>query len=168
MNRITPTLIALILALTTLTPVALADDPVTSDVEATSARSRPYLDISGWSKIAHSLTRFQTTDIPTAQYNKVIYPLPADAEVNPFWDTRQTTIFYTSLSMDEVMDFYRSELTTEGATERQLLTVTDEDNGAWFSMVFDGWKNAPTRAVVIQGVQISPTEYVVSIRLEKV
>jgi hypothetical protein len=170
MKRIYIIFVTLILALATLTPTAWADDPPTSsavDTVETSARSRSFLDISGWQKIAHSLTRFRTNP-PTTQVNPVIYPLPADAKVNPFWDTRQTVIFYTSLSMEEVMDFYREGLGEEGAIERELLTVTDEEAGAWFSMVFDGWKADPSRAVVIQGVLISPTEYVVSIRREKV
>jgi hypothetical protein len=170
MKRIYIIFVTLILALATLTPTAWADDPPTSsavDTVETSARSRSFLDISGWQKIAHSLTRFRTNP-PTTQVNPVIYPLPADAVVNPFWDTRQTVIFYTSLSMEEVMDFYREGLGEEGAIERELLTVTDEEAGAWFSMVFDGWKADPSRAVVIQGVLISPTEYVVSIRREKV
>lgn len=179
MNRLYFALVALVIAITTLAPVAWADTP-SSPTDVTDGSTQPnllatptatarnLLDISGWAQLTRPILQLRRTATPTPRYNKVIYPLPADAEVVPVWDTNQTTIFYTYLSMDEVMDFYRTELAPDGATERPLLTLSDEEKESWFSMVFDDWKDAPGRSVVIQGVQISPYQYVVSIRLERV
>lgn len=167
MKRLYFALVTLLLAFTIFAPTTWADEPNPSAVNRV-------LDFSGWSQFIRPITELRRTTTatppatPTPRYNKVIYPLPADAEVVPVWDTRQTIIFNTYLSMEEVMDFYRMELGPDGATERPLLTVFDAETNSWFSMVFDGWKYSPERSVVVQGVQISPYQYVVTIRLEKV
>jgi len=179
MKRFYLALVTLVFSMTVLTSIAWADDPVPpidvtdvpvspNTVATPTATARPLLDISDWAQITRPITQLRRTATPTPRYNKVIFPLPGDAEVIPIWDTKQTTIYYTYLSMEEVMDFYRDALATDGATERPLLTVLDAETESWFSMVFDGWKHAPGRSVVIQGVQISPYQYVVTIRLEKV
>ncbi|MEJ2559906.1 MAG: hypothetical protein P8186_27555, partial [Anaerolineae bacterium] len=70
--------------------------------------------------------------------------------------------FQTSLSLDEVIEFYRQAFTEQGLTERTILT---EISDSGFSMVFDGWPNA--KAVVIQGVDFG-TSMNVNIRFEDV
>lgn len=171
MKRFYSVLLAILICTTVITATggatAVASPPAVATPTPT-AGAHPFLNLSSWLERTYPLTRLRRTATPTPRYNKVIYPLPGDAEVVPVWDTNQTTIFYTSLSMDEVMDFYRAELAPDGATERPLLTVFDEEKASWFSMVFDDWKHAPGRSIVIQGVQISPNRYVVSIRLERV
>jgi hypothetical protein len=176
MKRLYLALVTFVLFATILAPVAWAGDSASptsatandTRVTPTATATTRLLDFSGWVEITRPITQLRRTATPTPRYNKVIFPLPTDAEVIPIWDTKQTTIYYTYLSMDEVMDFYRAELAPDGAIERPLLTVLDGDTEAWFSMVFDGWKHAPGRSVVVQGVQMSPYQYVVTIRLEKV
>ncbi len=170
MKRLYSILLAILLCTAVITATggatAVASPPALATPTPT-AGAHPFLNLSSWLERTYPLTRLRRTATPTPRYNKVIYPLPSDAEVVPVWDTNQTTIFYTYLSMEQVMDFYRTDLTANGATERSLLTVSDEEKESWFSMVFDDWKYAPGRSLVIQGVQIGPSRYVVSIRLEQ-
>jgi len=70
-------------------------------------------------------------------------------------------IYYTRLSLEDVMKFYRDEYASRGYTERELLTVVA--NGT-FSMVFDG--DPSGKAVVIQSVDIGDGSRTVAIRLE--
>ncbi len=56
----------------------------------------------------------------------------------------------TLLSFQELTDFYREQLTTDGAVERLFVAVTDM---GFPKLVFDGWDYAGSRAVVID---ISP------------
>ena len=72
-------------------------------------------------------------------------------------------IFYTKLSLDDTMKFYRDEYTSKGYTERELLTVVSDGT---FSMVFDG--DPSGKAVVIQSVDLGDGSRTVSIRLEDV
>ncbi len=90
------------------------------------------------------------------------YPMPDS--VSNFTDLGQGTVtFQTTLSLEEVMDFYRDSLGKEGFTERELLTVTSDST---FSLVFDG--HASGKAIVIQGVDLGDGSTNVSIRLEAV
>ena len=74
-------------------------------------------------------------------------------------------LYYTKLSLEDVMAFYRAEYTSQGYTEREILTVVSE---GVFSMVFDG--DASGKAVVIQSVDLGQGDgsRTVSIRLEDV
>jgi hypothetical protein len=72
-------------------------------------------------------------------------------------------IFFTKLSQDDVMSFYRDEYTAKGYTEREILTVV---SGGVFSMVFDG--DPSGKAVVIQSVDMGDGSRTISIRLEDV
>jgi hypothetical protein len=72
-------------------------------------------------------------------------------------------IFYTKLSLEETMKFYRDEYTARGYTEREILTVVSEGT---FSMAFDG--DPSGKAVVIQSVDLGDGSRTVSIRLEDV
>ena len=72
-------------------------------------------------------------------------------------------LYYTNLSLEEVMAFYRAEYTSRGYTEREILTVVSE---GVFSMVFDG--DPSGKGVVIQSVDLQDGSRTVAIRLEDV
>jgi hypothetical protein len=72
-------------------------------------------------------------------------------------------IFYTKLSLDDTMQFYRNEYTAKGYTEREILTVISDGT---FSMVFDG--DPSGKAVVIQSVDLGDGSRTVTVRLEAV
>lgn len=88
------------------------------------------------------------------------FPMTADAynEVN-IGDGN--VLYYTRLSLEDVMAFYRDEYTLRGYTENELLTVVSD---GVFSMVFDG--DPSGKAVVIQSVDLGDGSRTVTIRLE--
>jgi hypothetical protein len=97
-----------------------------------------------------------------------IFPIPDEAEnvTDLSNDPAAPQINYqTSLSIEEVMEFYREELGTVGAIERDILTVISDDT---FSMVFDGWPEADGLAVVVQGTALGPDQVNVNVRIEEV
>jgi hypothetical protein len=71
--------------------------------------------------------------------------------------------YQVKMSMGEVMDFYRTTLTGQGLTEREILTVKSDTT---FSMAFDGSANG--KAIVIQGVDLGNGQTNVNIRFEDV
>jgi hypothetical protein len=90
------------------------------------------------------------------------FPLTADAyNVTDIGDG--SILFYTKLSAEEAMDFYRDEYTAMGYTERTILTVLTDGT---FSMVFDG--DPSGEAVVIQSVDLGDGSRTIAIRLEDV
>jgi hypothetical protein len=89
------------------------------------------------------------------------FPMTADAY--NVTEAGGSLIFYTKLSLEDTMQFYRDEYTAKGYTERKVLTVVS--NGT-FSMVFDGDQSG--KAVVIQSVDLGDGSRTVSIRLEDV
>ena len=90
------------------------------------------------------------------------FPITADAfNITELGDG--SLLYYTKLSLEEVMAFYRAEYTSQGYTEREILTVVSDGT---FSMVFDG--DASSKAVVIQSVDLGDGSRTVSIRLEAV
>jgi hypothetical protein len=91
-----------------------------------------------------------------------VFPLPEDVREFIGEGGEEMVVFQTNLSLEEVVAFYRQALAAQGLTEREILTVI-EDEG--FSMVFDGWPDG--RSVVVQGVDFGETVNV-SIRLEDV
>jgi len=72
-------------------------------------------------------------------------------------------IYYTKLSADDALKFYRDEYTSMGYTERELLTVAE--NGM-FSIVFDG--DPSGKAVIIQSVDLGDGSRTIAIRLEDI
>ncbi len=99
------------------------------------------------------------TEAPASYDTK--FPLPDD--VRNFMKTGSDGInFQTGMSMQAVIDFYRGEFTSQGLTERQLLTAISDTT---FSMVFDGDTSG---AVVIQGVDLGDGTTNVNIRHEDV
>jgi len=89
------------------------------------------------------------------------FPMTADAF--NVTEVSGTLVFYTKLSSEETMQFYRDEYTSRGYTERDLLTVVSDGT---FSMVFDG--DPSGKAVVVQSVDLGDGSRTVSIRLEDV
>lgn len=72
-------------------------------------------------------------------------------------------LFYTKLSQDEALDFYRETYTDKGYTEREILTSVSD---GVFSIVFDG--DPSGKAVVIQSVDLGDGSRTIAIRLEDV
>lgn len=72
-------------------------------------------------------------------------------------------LYYTKMSGEDVMNFYREEYISRGYTENELLTVVSE---GVFNMVFDG--DPSGKSVVIQSVDLGNGNRTVSIRLEQV
>lgn len=89
------------------------------------------------------------------------FPMPSDAY--NVTEAGGSLIFYTKLSQEEAMAFYRAEYTSRGYTERAILTVVSDTT---FSMVFDG--DSSGKAVVIQSVDLGDGSRTISIRLEDV
>ena len=90
------------------------------------------------------------------------FPITADA-YNVIDIGDGSVLYYTNMSLEEVMEFYRGEYVSQGYTERALLTVVAEGT---FSMVFDG--DPSGKAVVIQSVDLGDGSRTVSVRLEDV
>jgi len=72
-------------------------------------------------------------------------------------------VYYTKLSAEAAMQFYRDEYTSRGYTERDELTIVADD---FFSMVFDG--DPSGKSVVIQSVDLGNGSRTIAIRLEDV
>ncbi|HLO18548.1 MAG TPA: hypothetical protein VK206_27200 [Anaerolineales bacterium] len=92
---------------------------------------------------------------------KTDFPMTEDAY--NVTELNGSLIFYTKLSLDDTMKFYRDEYASRGYTERESLTVVSDGT---FSMVFDG--DPSGKAVVIQSVDLGGGIRTVSIRLEDV
>ena len=113
-----------------------------------------------------SATQPSGNDTPTGGENADTsasgFPITADA-YNIIDIGDGSVLFYTNMSLEEVMEFYRNVYVSQGYTERGLLTVTSDTT---FSMVFDG--DPSGKAVVIQSVDLGDGSRTVSIRLEEV
>jgi len=104
------------------------------------------------------------TMAPGSNTSNTGFPMTADAyNVTEIGDG--SLLYYTNLSLEEVMAFYRAEYTSRGYTEREILTVVEADSGV-FSMVFDG--DPSGKGVVIQSVDLGDGSRTVAIRLEDV
>ena len=75
------------------------------------------------------------------------YPLPDDA-TNVF-DMAGTINFQTSLSLEDVIKFYRDAYAAEGYTEREINTAITDTT---FNLIFDG--DPSGMAIVVQGVNL--------------
>jgi hypothetical protein len=88
----------------------------------------------------------------------VPFPVPDDAQ--NLIDLSGTVNYQTSLSIDEVVAFYRQELAARGYSERTINTVVE--NGM-ASLVFDG--DPSGKALVVQAVGLGDLANV-NVRLE--
>lgn len=92
------------------------------------------------------------------------FPMTADA-FNVVEVGDDSIVYYTKLSMDDALKFYRDEYTARGYTEREITTVVDEASGT-FSIMFDG--DPSGKAVVIQSVDLGDGSRTIAIRLEDI
>jgi len=90
------------------------------------------------------------------------FPMTADA-YNVVEVGDGSIVYYTKLSSEDAMKFYRDEYTARGYTEREILTVVSDTT---FSMVFDG--DPSGKAVVVQSVDLGDGSRTIAIRLEDV
>ena len=88
------------------------------------------------------------------------FPITADA-YNVIDVGDGSLLYYTNLSQEDVLKFYRDEYVSRGYTERALLTVVEE---GVFSIVFDG--DPSGKAVVIQSVDLGDGSSTVAISLQ--
>jgi len=88
------------------------------------------------------------------------FPTPPD--VQNFMDLGPGGInFQTSLSLDEVVAFYRDAFESAGFDERDITTVINDTN---FSIVWDGHPSG--QAIVVQGVDLGDGTVNVNVRFE--
>ena len=90
------------------------------------------------------------------------FPMTPDA-YNITEISGESLVFYTKLSSEEALEFYRDAYTAKGYTEREILTNV---SGGTFSIVFDG--DPSGKAVVIQSVDLGDGSRTIAIRLEAV
>lgn len=90
------------------------------------------------------------------------FPMTEDA-YNVIQSEDRSVLYYTKLSAEGAMQFYRDEFTAKGYTERKNLTIAGD---GIFSMVFDG--DPSGKSVVIQSVDLGDGSRTVSLRLEDV
>lgn len=90
------------------------------------------------------------------------FPLPSN--VDNFMKLDDGSINYqTSMSLTEVVDFYRAEFDGAGYNERDITTVI---NDTTFSIVWDGHPSG--QAIVVQGVDLGSGSLNVNVRFEDV
>jgi len=90
------------------------------------------------------------------------FPMTEDA-FNAMEIGEDSILYYTKLSAEDAMQFYRDEYSARGYTERKTSTVISE---GIFSVVFDG--DPSGKAVVIQSVAMGDGSRTITIRLEDV
>jgi uncharacterized surface protein with fasciclin (FAS1) repeats len=92
------------------------------------------------------------------------FPLPAGS-TNVRLADEDIVDFRTSMSVAEVVAFYRQELEQMGLTEREGRTNI-QDSG--FIMIFDGWPDSEGQGLIVQGVETGEGTTSVSIELREV
>lgn len=92
------------------------------------------------------------------------FPITADA-FNLVEVGDESIVYYTKLSLDDALKFYRDEYTAKGYKEREITTVVDSTSGT-FSIVFDG--DPSGKAVVIQSVDLGDGSRTIAIRLDDI
>jgi hypothetical protein len=122
--------------------------PESNDVNAPSSSDEGYIDKND-----------QSNENETAAESD--FPMTIDAyHVLDVGDG--SILYYTKLSQDDVMKFYRDEYASRAYTENELLTVVSD---GVFSMVFEG--DPSGKSVVIQSVDLGDGSRTVAIRLEE-
>ena len=101
-------------------------------------------------------------EVPSGNSSNSEFPMTSDA-FNVTDIGNGSVLYYTKMSMEDVMKFYRDEYTAKGYKEREILTTVSD---GIFSMVFDG--DPSGKAVVIQSVDLGDGSRTVAIRLEDV
>jgi hypothetical protein len=88
------------------------------------------------------------------------FPMTADA-YNAVDTGNGSILYYSKLSADEAIHFFRQEYTARGYAEREASTIVSK---GIFSMVFDG--DPSGKVVVIQSVDLGGGSRTISISLE--
>jgi len=88
------------------------------------------------------------------------FPTPPDAQNITEMGTGGIN-FQTTMSLDDVVAFYRSTFESAGFQERDILTVI---NATTFSIVWDGHPSG--QAIVVQGVDLGDGTININIRFE--
>ena len=88
------------------------------------------------------------------------FPLPADVQNFMGQGGESQIDFHTSLTLEDLMEFYRTELANIGLTEYPVLTVAHD---TMFSMVFQGREDG--QVVVVQSVNLGELRNI-NMRLE--
>lgn len=103
----------------------------------------------------------QPSDGSSFSFGESDFPMPDDAA--NVVSAAGTVNYQTSLTLDEVLAFYRDTYGKLGYTEREILTTVTE---GVFSFVFDG--DPSGQAIVIQGVDLGDGTTNVNISLQDV
>ena len=82
--------------------------------------------------------------------NEVVFPLTQDAQVLTAGVDGEEVIYQSTLSLTEVIDFYRETFSDMGLQELDLYTSITDDVA---SLIFEGWPDE-TREVVVQIVNL--------------
>ena len=90
------------------------------------------------------------------------FPLPSNVEIFTKFDDDSIN-YQTSLSLNELVEFYRDEFADAGYDERDINT---EINDAIISIVWDGHTSG--NAIVVQGVDLGDGKVNVNVRLEDI
>jgi len=91
------------------------------------------------------------------------FPIPDDPSVAVVLQTSEMVNYQITMSIDDLLAYYRSELEAQGYTEREGLTVIDQGVA---SIVFDG--DPSGKALVVQMVDLGDGGTNVNVRLEDV
>ena len=164
------TVLALGLTIVLLVACGAKETPAPAPTEAPAATEAPATEAPAATEPPAATEEAATpTTVPAATQapeEKVsydtVFPLPDDVQNFTGEGGEGQVNFQTSLSLDEVIEFYRQAFADKGLTERTLLTAITDTT---FSMVFDGWPNG--KVLVIQGVDLGASRNV-NIRFEDV
>ena len=147
------------LALTVLVIASLACNALTSSKNSTEAPSE-----SSDGQVERPTAASEPSNDSSNNSTNVKTDFPMTADASNVVDMGDGSIlYYTKMSQDDVMKFYRDAYTAKGYKERELLTVTSDTT---FSMVFDG--DPSGKAVVIQSADLGNGSRTVAIRLEAI
>lgn len=152
---------SVLLAITALILASLACQTVMGGNDINTIESLPPVDAPDDAAPATSESSGDTEDPGFSFGGDSEFPMPDDA--SNVVSVAGTVNYQTSLSMDEVMTFYRDVYGKQGFTERELLTTVSD---GVFSFVFDGHESG--QAIVIQGVDLGDGTVNVNIRFEDV
>lgn len=89
------------------------------------------------------------------------FPVPDDPSVNVVLQTDAMINYIVEMSLDDLLAYYRDELSAQGYTEREGLTVVEQGTA---SLVFDG--DPSGQALVVQMVDLGDGTVNVNVRLE--
>lgn len=133
----------------TPTPIPPTETPTSVPTETPTATVTP------------PLTTVQTEPTQELREFDTDFPLPGDVQDFYRGGTYEGQInFKTALSVQQIVEFYRTALTAQGIQEDTRMATIDETG---FSIVFNGWK--PNKWLVIQSVDLGALRNV-NLRLE--